>query len=420
MTDADLLLSLSRLLDDDLPADEAAALRARIAEEPEVARAWAELRALSAGLDALPDAITPPPALDAAVAEALTASPAAPSEPSPPRPRLALWGALAAAAGLLLVMAGPWSSPLPARLTLAGGAQLVEGDSVAVATLSGAEVTVSGKALISVEPHDAGLREGGQMPPTEDELMTKYLLSAAAGAVLTVAVYEGTAEVTPPDGGDAVTVSAGEQQVFASAGEEGMSRPQRRVVVRRPGGGSEDGAPQTVAELEAEVEALRRHVAALELERDLQEGALKAMEGEPQPWPEDGVAEAFAEPGFTSRLEELVSGNPDLELLGVDCEEFPCMAVLRDHSSEEGWMRGLHQDVSGQWPDEDELKLSMWVSQLNEDGRPAVGLAGVSIVPPGVEGEELDAVRTRSEWRMGAWLEEVTDDAKAQREGAQP
>ncbi|MEY3212011.1 MAG: hypothetical protein RIT28_2492, partial [Pseudomonadota bacterium] len=58
--------ALSRLLDGDLPPDEAEALRARVHAEPALAEALGRLRALGEAVAALPE-VSPPPALNTAV-----------------------------------------------------------------------------------------------------------------------------------------------------------------------------------------------------------------------------------------------------------------------------------------------------------------------------------------------------------------
>jgi anti-sigma factor RsiW len=96
---------LSALLDDELPAEEAAALRAEIARRPELAARLAELAAVDAELRALPE--RPLPAdlrarLGARIHAERTTS--ARSAPPPRRRRWIPAAALAAAAALALVV----------------------------------------------------------------------------------------------------------------------------------------------------------------------------------------------------------------------------------------------------------------------------------------------------------------------------
>ena len=407
--DNDALLlreALSRLLADDLPPEEAARLRARIAQEPEVAQAWAELQALCGALDALPTALPPPPALDAAVLQAVAQQRGRYAAPQ----RSARWtpgtGWALAAAALLAVGAagliGRLPDGAPEALVLVSGAQVIEGAAVALETAQGERVVVSGRALVQVEPPARWLREERQLPSGEEGEMTRYLLAAGAGAALTVVVYEGTARITPAGGteADTVTVTAGQQQTFSP-----LRRQQEAHTAPAAGGG---GMGASAPDLEAELAALREEVAALRLERDLQSGALKAMAGEPQDWPES-VPEAFREAAFSEGIRDLVASRPALELIGVDCEEFPCLAIVRDHSGDDAWMNTLRDAASEQWDGVEDLGMGMWISQdrSDEEGRAPVNLAGISILPPEGRAEE---VSTRTDWRMQGWLADVSAD----------
>jgi len=87
-------------------------------------------------------------------------------------------------------------------------------------------------------------------------------------------------------------------------------------------------------------------VAELELQVRLLEEMLEAQqieyEGVPVPWPDD-LPEALKPDAFRSNLERAVAEcAPDVELLGFDCSEPPCLAQLRTPAS--GWWDRLVND----------------------------------------------------------------------------
>lgn len=388
MSDA-LLVRLSMLLDGALPEDEAAHLRARIASEPEVAEAWAVLLGLPPALGGLPDAVPPPPALDAAVLAAVTTAPR--------RRRRRWWPAAAvAAAGIGLWLSWPVAEPV--TLTLVAGQQTVEGEVTVLA--AHVPVAVSGRADIFVEPQSGWTRE----PQQEDEGMVRMISAMGAGVLVTVAVYEGAAVVSPP-GEAPVTVAAGEQHSVSMEAERPALLQERQA--RRP---AAEGGEAVSEELSAYIDDLEAEVAALRLERDMQQGALRAMEGEQQPWPPD-IAPQYEPEAFSASMSAFAEAHPDLDLLGVDCDEYPCLAMFESHSESEDWGREIGEQLEGEWGTEAEgANVSMWAS-INESESGRVQLLGVSVLGPSAGGDE--ALHHRSEWRMEGWMEAATEEAMA-------
>lgn len=305
------LEALSRLLDGELPPDEAKALRARITAEPELAEAYARMQSLAASLAELPE-LSPPPALNAAVLRrARDEAAASPALPTATRAWVRWPLGLAAAA--LALFALRLSAPAAPMITLYDGQQLIDG-AAQVQIADAGVVTIDGKALISVEPGEGGARD--QLAEANPMKITP-LLTTALGSALTIAVYEGRATFTPEDGAT-VTVEAGERRrvpLDDDARAPVAARGQRRAdgVVLPDLDGPEDlGDPKD-------------ELARLRFENDVLRGQLRAAEGAEQPWPKD-APDALREPAFGQTVRAAL--DEDMRLLELDCDEFPCIAFV--------------------------------------------------------------------------------------------
>lgn len=207
---------LSRLLDGDLPPDEAAALRARIRDEPEVAAAWASLQRLAADLAALPEEAPPAPA---------------------PR-RRPRWPLAAAAA---LAILGFWAWPAPPGVVLTDGTRRIEAaaatpveiDGVATVDLRTGEVTVhAGRAAVgdvaldaprAAPPSDAAERVAwleSENRRLQDELDRERIASAVARGRVSEA--QGTPRPWPASVPAGFAPAEFEATVRAAAAEAGL------------------------------------------------------------------------------------------------------------------------------------------------------------------------------------------------------
>ena len=276
--------ALSRLQAGELPPDEADALRARIAREPEVRAAWELLEALPATFEDLLHT-PPPPGLD----DRILGAPRRSWRP------LAV-GLLAVAAVLAVVLGGRRA---PVTLVVSDGSVEVDGRA---RVLAGAvQVDVDGSAEISVEPADGparGTEAGGPMTRR----------SVVAGSVL-VAVVVGTA-----------TVRAGGSETVLVAGES-----------TRVGDGAE--APVPSGPSEGPPNDLLRRNAELEAENRLLQNLLQNQEietsGTPIPWTDD-IPAAYRPEAFERNVREAVATcAPNVEIVGFACSEPPCLVLLR-------------------------------------------------------------------------------------------
>jgi ferric-dicitrate binding protein FerR (iron transport regulator) len=310
---------LSRLLEGDLPEADADALRRQIAEDPAVARAWAQVQNLKEDLVALEDE-PPPRTLDQRVLDRVTAR--HPVQARPPTRSRTTWIAiagLAVGAAALLVLA-PWDT---AEVLLVDGSEWVDGR----ARVQAADVwvEVDGRALVSVEPRGGSVR----VPVEEDPMnVTSHLAAAVAGAAITVAVYEGSARIFPPEA-EPITVAAGESRTLrppaSEAAPESTAVPVVRAVRMGPEGTADlspkpADAKERIAALEAELEQLR-------FEQALTRGQLVQTRGEPMAWP-DKVDPSLEPETFEQRLQEALSEAEAGDLLAIDCEEYPCIAYV--------------------------------------------------------------------------------------------
>jgi anti-sigma factor RsiW len=371
MRDAEML---SRMLDGELPVRESEELRARMRVEPELAELYAALQGLPGELAELPDEAAPSE-LDRALVE----------RPAPRRDWNA-WAGWLVALGLIAVLGWPTQVP---ELTLIGGQQLIEGPAV-VQLPEGRRVEVDGSALISVEPEGGALRESSQ----EDEMNPRLLIAAAAGAALTVTVYEGRALIHDGDA-EPLLVEAGETHR-----EQLPDRPQPRKLVAN----TDASASQTLAEAEARIEELEGALALASFSSQLKDGRLMALEGVPQECPAD-LDPAHAPQGFMDRLGQALEGATDAELVSVDCDEFPCLVTLTTDADGSDWDRGLRPVAESMMSSEDD-GLSVWASGFKTDpDGPAHNYWTFAVTPADYAADE--ELKLRTGFRTDAITEEL-------------
>ena len=370
---------LSRLLAGDLPADEAAALRARIAAEPEVARAWAELVALQRSLADLPD--EPPPArLVAAVRGE--------------RPRRRWWWAAAAAAALAAALL-LWSGPRPVRVVVSDGVHEVSGELVVAA--ADVRVDVDGRVKIEVEPARSLVRERAAEVPMD----RSHAAAALVGALVTVTVYEGTALVFRPDG-EPLRVEAGMSRTVSGQPAPPV-QPRGARVAALPAGADE------VTRLRAEVADLQDQLAAASMSGAVARGQLALEQGTPVPWPDD-VPEALRPAAFEATVRAaLVSSGVAADLEQVDCGEYPCLAILRPRSLDGDLGAAIKPFVAALEPVVPDVAAAL-IGTRFQDGDKEVGLVAVALGAPG-DLETGGDVGRRTEWRAGTIARDLAEEA---------
>lgn len=365
---------LSRLLDGDLPPEEASALRERIARDPQLKAEWEAMQALPHLLRHLPEE-QPPVELNEAIAGAASA-------PRPVRSRPWMAVAVSAIVSAAAVAMFAWSEP--AEILLADGSQLVEGD---VRVLAGdRRVDVDGLALVTVEPPAGWAGVDGTNGPDA-------AAAELAGAVVTVTVYEGTATSTSL-GGARERVSEGQTRIFGAIEGGSSGSP----VVSAAGGSSDAALHDRIAQLEAEIEKLR-------FEQALSRGRLASLEGEPIEWPSDVPAAARPEE-FEKAFRAALAADPRYEILEMDCAEFPCLVSFRMNGGGAEGERAV-QSLVRSFNDAQfggQAHALQWVSRTSDAADSDV-YVGFGLIPDGWHTmAELD---TRLRYRMDSLMSAV-------------
>ncbi len=385
---------LSRLLDGELSQSEETLVRERIATEPALAAEWAAMQALPGQLRALPREMAPPALMAPrlSVAAPTSRSVAAPSAPvhRPAKPFFRLAIPLALAAGLLVGVILPRPH---AEVRILRGVEMLDGR---LDVLAGdLPVRIDGKVEISVEPPRGVARDMLTENPTMDK---KAFLAALAGSIVTVSVLEGVAILRPADAAP-ITLAKGEKRTVGTLDES--STPRRN---RSPG----DGNPAL-----ADAAALRQEIASLKLENAITTGQLRALGGAPQAWPTD-LAAPFKPEAFESFVRGRVAGLPNTSLVTMDCDEYPCIAVVRSTDSSKEWQDNLmpvHDDLENTEYGGGVHVIGFGHEQSDDDH--SVRLYAFSIVPGDSVGPESD-IRNRLDVRVKGDMQGVTEELMSQ------
>jgi len=306
---------LSRLLDGDLSAGEAAALERRIETEPDVAAAWEQLQATVYALDGLSAGMMlPPAALDEAVLRRVApVAPVAPARAGPAAWVVAAAGLVALAAAVLLGLRVPTPTTVaigPGSSEFEGTLQVLVGDVV---------VDLDGRARIDVEPSGGAVRGGGQ---EVDMNHRTAILAALAGAAVTVTVYEGRAAVQGPDDTAPTELKAGATRTLPGRAAAGQpAAPVSDDAVR------EAELHQRVKELTDELDAIADELDTERFAGRLRDAELQRIQGVPSEW-SDAVPEVLRPEAFEAELLPLTE-LPGFTVADVDCSEYPCVAALK-------------------------------------------------------------------------------------------
>ena len=120
------------------------------------------------------------------------------------------------------------------------------------------------------------------------------------------------------------------------------------------------------------------------------EGRLRIHEGDYQDWPSE-VEPRFQPGALESALTETVEDGGMAELAMLDCDEFPCVAVIEASDPDQPCCIGLQRLLKDMEGYEDAARPS--ISGV-VDGRPVLVVA---LQPPGEAGEQ---VNDRLGWRL--------------------
>ena len=386
---------LSRLLEGDLPKADADALRRRIDQEPAVARAWAEMCRLRDDLAALEDEPAPP-GLDRRVLDQVGQLP-------PARERRPIWSsapwlawagwAVAAAALVLLIPRGT------ADVLLLEGSEWVDGRVRILA--ADVPVEVNGRALVEVEPGGRSVR----VPLEEDPMdVTSHLAAAVAGAAITVAVYEGSARIFPPEA-EPITVTAGETRTVGSPPAAEVPPEATVVPVVRKVHPVEAGAGTQPVDTRERIAALEAELEQLRFEQSLTRGQLVQTRGEPETWP-DHVDPSLEPETFERRLQEALDATDAGALLAIDCEEYPCIAYVElDPDLGMDQLRPVLEGIADQVKGESDAAVMQLVRASGLEGGEST-LLTMAMMPR----DQADALSKRVQYRAEAAMEDLVQE----------
>ncbi len=269
----------------------------------------------------------PPPELDARVLAAVHQATAgqAPATPSSRRWPMVLAAAAGLAAVLLL-----WPTGATEVIQTSGTQRYTGPVHVLVGDI---EVDIDGQADVTVEPVGPPLRvdaAGGPMDKT-------HLLSALAGATVTIAVYQGTAAIHGGTDAHAHLAPGDLQQVVVGgdAVAAPVSEPARAPARPHPDSMSQDALRQELTEL-------REQLAAAEASAEWQRGQLAQVEGEAVEWT-DAAPAALRPDQFEATLKAALGSRDDVAILGIDCAEDPCLATIQVYGDDPDWDKGFDE-----------------------------------------------------------------------------
>ncbi|WP_156040449.1 hypothetical protein [Chondromyces apiculatus] len=163
---------------------------------------------------------------------------------------------------------------------------------------------------------------------------------------------------------------------------------------------SKEGAPrrtigQLVTEKEKEIGRLQEEVRGLRAEAGDSQARIAELEGKPQPWPMQlpaGFREKALEANFQAALQKHKLG----ELVDLECEEFPCIAVVKASQANPQWQEKLQaalREMSASPEYGGAVGMSMWSNETQE-GDQKTRYTAVSMAPPGTADDEEARTRT--------------------------
>ena len=146
-----------------------------------------------------------------------------------------------------------------------------------------------------------------------------HLLAAFVGAAVSLTVDQGSAIFRSP-GSEPVTVTSGQTRTLGQP----KAQPRSRVV---------GGADPRIADLEHEL-------AGLKLQHAFQQAQLNSANGTAAEFPENLPA-AYRPEEFERNIRAALQGAPGVDLMSMNCEEYPCIAILRTTDTGEDWGQKL-------------------------------------------------------------------------------
>ncbi len=291
---------------------------------------------------------------------------------------VAVVGLVALAAAVLLGL----RTPAPVTVALGPGSSELEG---AIEVLVGdVVVDLDGRARIDVEPPGPVARGGGQ---EVDMNRRTEILSALAGAAVTVTVYEGRAAVQGPDDTAPIELKAGATRTVPGRAAAGLpTAPSSDDAVR------EAELRRRVKELTDELDVIADELDTERFAGRLRDAELQRIQGVPSEWSE-AVPDVLRPEAFEAELLPLTE-LPGFTVADVDCSEYPCVAALAYDGDEQtlDWGSDLIARLST-WAEENLEDASLTVNKSvckDDEGEGRYLLFGLHDADPEV-GQRTDA-----------------------------
>jgi hypothetical protein len=152
----------------------------------------------------------------------------------------------------------------------------------------------------------------------------------------------------------------------------------------------------------------------VKLERALAVGQLRRLQGTPQEWPADAPA-AYRPEAFRRFLDARLAPLAGVEVVATDCDEYPCVALLRSRSTAPDWLDQL-------MPVHDNLEAAGFGQGINvigaaselqddEDSAPT-RLYAWGVAPGTVDGEVGERLKVRIQDTLKDAGEEYREESR--------
>lgn len=203
-------------------------------------------------------------------------------------------------------------------------------------------------------------------------------------------------------GGLALALAPPDAAPPSPAATPSPKQAERPAPETRPGAAS-PALPGELADKEARIAELEAQVRRLGIEGAFQRGRIRSHEGTPQDWPEE-LPESLRPEAFQRNLEAALADVDGAELLGVDCDEYPCVAFVQSHhpGGPDEWIASLEPLAPGVVADLEGAEL--YIHNFGEDPK---------VQAIAVYAEESDEVDQRTEFRVEATIGDLQDELQA-------
>jgi hypothetical protein len=165
-----------------------------------------------------------------------------------------------------------------------------------------------------------------------------------------------------------------------------------------------------IRDKEQALEALQAQLGRLRADHAESQRRLEATEGKAQGWPA-GLPAGYRSEVLEANLNKFLDKSGLGSLADIDCDEFPCIAVISAKEQDAGWSKRLEEALMGFVPEADlgkQVSTSMFTSRRQE-GDKQVQLSAVVLAPSGSFGDEQ---RRRAGFRAQAALSGVLGEGR--------